>query len=136
MSVILLAARAGFFLLLALVTYLTVTPDTGGAGLILRILQWMAQTLFGDAAFADKLAHFIAYGALGAAAFWARLSPQQRPALAPLALAVYGAALEGVQSMGETRFPELADGVANLAGALIGFYLARALTQRLVRPAT
>jgi len=115
-------ARAAFVGLLAVVAYLSLSPDTGGEGFISRAMRWIAQALFGDAALADKLAHFSAYFALGAAAFWARISPLARPLWAPLGLLAYGALLEFAQSLGPTRQPELADAAVNGLGAFVGYF--------------
>ena len=60
----------------------------------------LSSLLFGDARYTDKLAHFAAYGALGAAAFWAQLILWGKKRWTPLALAAYGALLEGLQGIG------------------------------------
>lgn len=114
-------ARGVFGVLFLVVTFLTVTPNPDDAKSGMEFARWIAARLFGDDAFADKVGHFLAYAALGLAAFWARFAPRGRRLWAPLALAVYGAALEGVQGLGGVRSPELADAVANAAGALAGF---------------
>ena len=119
-------ARAVFALLLGAVTWLTLTPSPEDADAGFKVMRWIANLLLGDSALGDKVAHFTAYAALGAAAFWARLGASFWP---PLALAGYGAALEIVQGMGGVRSPELADGVANMAGAVVGYIAALMLTR-------
>ena len=119
-------ARAVFALLLGAVTWLTLTPSPEDADAGFKVMRWIANLLLGDSALGDKVAHFTAYAALGVSAFWARLGASFWP---PLALAGYGAALEIVQGMGGVRSPELADGFANMAGAIVGYIAALMLTR-------
>ena len=123
-----LLARGLFVALVLIVTWLTLTPSPENAESGFALARWAATLLFGDAGLTDKVAHFMAYGALGACAFWARLTLAGRLWAAPLALAVYGAALEGAQGLGGVRSPELADAIANALGALAGFAGAAALS--------
>lgn len=116
----LLWLRLLFAFLFALVTFLTLTPNPDNAEPGFALTRWIADWLFGDSAFADKIAHFLAYASLGATAFWARLSVLSRQWATALALALYGVALEGLQGLGGVRSPELADAVANGLGALAG----------------
>ncbi len=128
MSSRLLWMRLLFAALLVFITYLTLTPnpdDTSG----FAAARYVAKLLFGDAQFADKIGHFAAYGALGAAAFWAETFIFGRKRWTPLLLAAYGAILEGVQGLGGVRTPEFADGLANALGALSGFIGAYILAQ-------
>lgn len=114
-------ARAAFTLLLVVVTFLTVTPNPEDIESGMKLTRWLAALLLGDASYDDKVAHFLAYGALGFAAFWARLAQPGRRRWAVLALAVYGALLEGMQALVAARSPEFGDAVANAAGAIAGF---------------
>ena len=75
----------------------------------------------GDSGLADKVAHFMAYGALGASAYWAQLSLFKTRWALPALLAAYGAALEGLQGLGGVRSPELADAIANFLGVVVAF---------------
>lgn len=113
--------RSLFAALFLIVTFLTLTPNPEDTQSGFALARWIARLLFGDTALTDKVAHFLAYGALGATAFWARLDLLQKLWATPLALAVYGAALEGVQGIGGVRSPELADAAANALGAVAGF---------------
>lgn len=74
----------------------------------------------------DKLAHFLAYGALAVALAHALALGRARlgAGLAAVALAAaYGAALEGVQALTPERFPSGLDALVNLIGAAAGVLL-------------
>jgi hypothetical protein len=116
----LLWPRILFVLLFALVTYLTLTPNPEDAKAGFAFTRWLAIKVFGDPALADKVAHFLAYGALGAMAAWAHLALFSKRRITAVALALYGVALEGLQGLGGVRTPELADAAANGLGALAG----------------
>lgn len=116
----LLWPRILFGFLLVLVTFLTLTPNPEDTEPGFALTRWIAGFLLGDSAFADKIAHFLAYAALGATAFWARLTLFSRRFCAAIALALYGVALEGLQGLGGVRSPELGDALANGLGALGG----------------
>lgn len=81
-----------------------------------------------DAPSWDKLQHFAAYAllaALGAAALG------RAPWTLPLALAVMGAGIEGLQAALPTgRTASLGDAVANLAGASLAWLLVRRRAER------
>lgn len=115
------AARALFAILLVLVSYLTVTPNPEDVETGMGIARWLAAALFGDAGLGDKLAHFLAYAALGASAALARLRVAGRAAVAVFALALYGAALECVQAFVAPRDADIADAAANALGAAAGY---------------
>lgn len=121
------ALRAGFALLLALVTWLTLGPVHDAPEQGFAPLQWLAAILFGDAAQADKIGHFLAYAALGAVAALGRLDLAGRAAFTVAALALYGLALEGVQGLMGHRDADLLDALANAAGAAAGMAAGRAL---------
>jgi len=114
-------ARGLFIALLVIVTFLTLTPDPDDTEKGFAAARFVAAFLFGDPQLADKVAHFAAYAALGAAAFWAQIAVFARKRWAPVLLAAYGVALEGVQGLGGVRTPELTDAIANGLGALAGF---------------
>lgn len=113
--------RAVFLLLIVFVTWLTLTsnPDNAESGFALA--RTIAKILFADKAQADKVAHFLGYGALGAFAFWGRVHFSALIWATPLALAAYGGGLELLQGLGGVRQAELADAVANGLGACAGF---------------
>lgn len=112
--------RVLFALLFALVTYLTLTPNPEDTKAGFALTRWIATALFGDAQLADKVAHFFAYGALGAAAVWAHLKVLSKRRGSAVGLALYGVFLEWLQGVGGVRSPELADAVANALGAFAG----------------
>ncbi|PQA89614.1 VanZ family protein [Hyphococcus luteus] len=120
MRLSLMAARALFFLLFALVTFLTLTPDPDNTEPGFVVTRWISSALFGDDALADKVAHFLAYASLGALAFWAEVKVFSQRWGAWAALCLYGVLLEGLQGLGGVRDPEIADAVCNALGAAAG----------------
>ncbi len=114
------AARVLFFFLFALVTFLTLTPDPENTEPGFVVTRWISAKLFGSESFADKVAHFLGYGALGASVFWADLKLFSRRLGAGAALCVYGVLLEVLQGLGGVRSPEVADAVCNMLGAAAG----------------
>lgn len=122
-------ARAAFIVLLLAVTYLTVTPNPENVEGGMDFARWVSAMLFGDAGYGDKIGHFLAYGALGAAAAFAQIRIGGRAGLTVAALMIYGASLEGVQAIGAVRSPELLDAFANSLGALVSYPAAMALMQ-------
>ena len=110
-----------FWVLFIVVTFLTLTPNPPETEPGFALTRWIASVLFHDVALADKVAHFMAYGSLGAAARWAQLTLFSKRWSIVLGLAAYGVLLEGLQGLGGVRTPELADAVANGAGALAGY---------------
>lgn len=123
----LLGARGLFWALFAFVTYLTLTPNPDEAEKGFFAARFIADLFFHNPALADKIAHFGAYGLLGFIAVLAQIKFFGRKRWTPIALAAYGAFLEGLQGLGGVRSPELADAAANSAGALAGFAGAFAL---------
>ena len=123
--------RILFALLLVIVTYLTVTPNPEEVDAGFALTRYLSEVMFGDAAYSDKVGHFIAYGTLGASAYLTQIAFFGRRWLIALGLCVYGAMLEGVQGQLAARSAELADGLANAGGAVIGF-AAMAFVVRLI----
>ena len=117
----LFVARAVFFFLLAAVAFLTLTPNPDDVEASLDFGRWIAQSLFGDASLGDKVGHFLAYAALGAAAALAQIRIARSGRWTILALMLYGAALEGVQGLGGVRDASVIDGLADGLGALAGY---------------
>ena len=85
-----------------------------------------------DIEHADKLGHFLAYGAL---MFWFCQPYEQRPTRAAYAagFVAMGVALEFIQGALGNRSQEMFDMVANTLGVLIGWALAAAIGSVLVR---
>ncbi|MCB2112624.1 MAG: VanZ family protein [Parvularculaceae bacterium] len=116
--------RGVFILLFVFVTWLTLTPNPDETKPSLAIARFIAQLIFHDQSLGDKVAHFLAYSALGGSAALSGFAIGGRRAALIAALAVYGALLEYVQGLGGVRSPELADAVANSLGALFSFPVA------------
>ncbi len=113
--------RVAFFALALFVTWQTLTPDpddTEGGMAIARII---AELIFDSPELADKVAHFMAYAALGGASALSqfRMLGLRSPVIA--AIAVYGMALEGLQGLGGVRAPEIADATANALGVIAAY---------------
>ncbi len=113
-----------FGAILILVTWLTLTPNPDDTKQGMSLMRWASEFLFGSAKYHDKLAHFVAYGVLGAFFTFARFTIFGRRLFGALLLAGYGAALEIVQGWLGVRHPEFYDGVANALGAFIAFPIA------------
>lgn len=128
---LLFGARAVFALLLALITFLTVTPNPEDTQSGMAVMRWISSLFFGDGAYGDKIAHFLAYAALGLSAAAARIEIAGRPLATIAALAAYGVLLEGVQGIMGVRQPELYDALANAAGAISGMLAGGAVVARL-----
>jgi len=107
-----------------------VTPDAGGGVPISRILS---DFLFGSPAYADKVAHFIAYAGLGALAFWSRWRVFRVRWAWPFLLAAYGGVIEVAQGFTASRVADPFDATVNLAGAALGFMLALLLSAAIAR---
>lgn len=117
------AWRGVFALLLAVVTFLTLTPNPENTPSGFAIARLIAQWMFADTALADKVGHFLAYAALGLTASLADLRLRDRRILAILAIAAYGAMLEFAQGAGGVRTGDVIDAIANTGGA-VSAYLA------------
>ncbi len=135
MGSVLLWARGLFAALFFTVTFLTLTPNPEDTESGFAVARWVAVFFLGDAGLTDKVAHFMAYGALGASAFSARIDLFRKPWAPPLALAAYGAVLEGVQGLGGVRSPELADAIANALGVVAAYAGAMMLAKAVKRNA-
>lgn len=127
--------RAAFVVLLAFVTYMTLTPNPDDTEGELSIARWISELLFGTSIFGDKVAHVVAYGALGGAAMLAELALFGRKAFTLAALAAYGVLLEALQGIGGVRTADAFDALANASGAVAGAaaYQAALLALRLRR---
>lgn len=125
-------ARVVFVILFLLVTYLTVTPNPEDTKQGMAITRWLSSLIFGEAAFADKIAHFGAYGVLSFSALAAGLSVFGARVWTAVVLALYGALLEGVQGVMGVRTPEFFDALSNAFGALCALP-AMFIVQKLLR---
>lgn len=125
--------RGVFAALFIMVTYLTLTPNPDDTKPSIAIARFIAELLFHDERFGDKVAHFMAYAALGGAAAFAGLAIAGRRAYLIGALAIYGALLEFIQGLGGVRAPEFADALANSLGALAAFPAALAVERLALR---
>lgn len=114
--------RIFFCILFAFVTWATLTPNPENTDTGLKFAAWLADLFFSNKALADKIAHFLAYGALGFTAFPARGRALKSNFVVPVALPVYGMMLELVQGIGGVREPSIWDAVANASGAFFGYY--------------
>jgi hypothetical protein len=112
--------RGVFALLAAFIAWQTLTPEPEEAKSGLAFARFLAEFLFHDAAYSDKVAHFLAYAALGATAGLGDLRLGGRRRLTVMALALFGVALEFLQGLGGVRVAELADALANAGGAFAG----------------
>jgi len=113
--------RLLFGALFVVITFLTLTPNPVESEPGFALTRFLSSMLFGDSENADKVGHFLAYGALGFAAFWARFVLFSKQWTMVVALALYGVLLEILQGLGGVRSPEVADAVANSLGAVCGF---------------
>jgi VanZ family protein len=113
--------RGVFALLLLFVTWQTLTPDPDDSKSGLAIARLLAELLFHSPEYADKVAHFLAYAALGGAGGLGDMRIGGRRLAMVLCLAVYGMLLEFLQGLGGVRVAEVVDAFANAGGALAGF---------------
>lgn len=113
--------RGLFLLLVVFVTWQTLTPDPDDTKSSIAIARFIAELIFHDERFGDKVAHFLAYAALGGSAALGHLQIAGRRWLTIAALASYGALLEYLQGQGGVRAPEIADALANSSGAIAAF---------------
>lgn len=114
------AWRGVFAALLLFVTFMTLTPNPDDTEGEMSIARFIAELLFGSAAFGDKVAHVAAYAALGAAAMFASIRIFGRRLFTLAALIAYGVLLEGLQGLGGVRSADALDALANASGAFAG----------------
>lgn len=113
--------RIAFGALALFVTWQTLTPDPEDTESGMALARIIAALIFHAPEMGDKVAHFLAYAALGgcAALGQLRLLGLRAPVIA--AIAVYGMTLEGLQGLGGVRESEVADAAANALGVLAAF---------------
>lgn len=125
-------ARVLFFVLLALVTWLTLAPDPGGPSGGMALTRWLAALLFGSARDADKIAHFLAYGTLGFVFALSGMRIMGARLAGVVMLVAYGGLLELAQGWFTlARTPDLLDAAANATGAGLAFFIGLA-TERVI----
>ena len=100
------------------VNSLVAAPDIPDSGMALT--RWLAALFLGSADNADKISHFLAYGALGFFAAAGRFTGTARVWFVGLMLALYGLIIEGAQFLGGARAGSWLDGLANMLGAISG----------------
>lgn len=125
--------RVVFVLVFVGVTWLTLTPNPHDTQSSLAIARFIAEVLFHNQQFGDKVAHFLAYATLGATAAFAHFRIADRRVLVIVALAVYGGLLEFLQGFGGIRVADFADALANASGALAVYPAALAIEYALGR---
>jgi len=95
----------------------------GWAGVAVTLgLSLMPPTLGNDETQLDKLVHLLGYAVL--MYWWAQLVVYQRSKLA-IAVVLLGVVIEGLQGLTPDRQPDLLDALANTAGVLLGWSIAR-----------
>jgi len=132
------AMRVCFVLLFAIVTVLSLIPNPDDVPGGPAFSRWLSGLVFGTEGYADKVSHFIAYGALGGTAVLAALKPFGRALLLPVFLITYSGLMEIFQGMGGVRQADMADMLANASGVTAGMLVAAgtlALGDRLHRKA-
>lgn len=125
--------RVAFVALALFVTWQTLTPDPDDTESGMAIARMIAALIFHSEEMGDKVAHFMAYAALGGSAALGqfRMLGQRAPVIA--GIAVYGMALEGLQGLGGVRQPEIADAMANALGVISSFAAVAVLEQHFAR---
>ncbi len=126
-----------FVLLFILVTYLSLTtrPETNESGA--AVLRWLSALLFSVPDYADKIAHFLAYGALGFFAAGARFTAIDKIWILFIALSGYGVVMEYFQLVGGVRDPDFWDAMTNAGGAffgILGFFIFVVIIGKFYRP--
>ena len=125
--------RINAVIIAVLVAVVSLTPDTDALASTISFTAWLAKFLLGDPTSSDKIAHFLAYGALG---FFTTLgfAPRKSRLLTVAAgIIVYGASLEVLQAMGGHRTGDIYDLLANSLGAtcgIIGALICRVLIEQ------
>lgn len=113
--------RIAFVALALFVAWQTLTPDADDTERGMAIARMIAELLFRSADMDDKVAHFMAYAALGLSAAFGQLRLLGLRAPVVAGIAAYGMALEGLQGLGGVRAPEIADAAANALGVISSF---------------
>ena len=103
----------------------------GWLGIALTLVASLTPPVLSEASHADKLVHLSGYAVL--MFWWAQVITQRRWRLAA-AVILLGAAIELLQGLTPNRQPDLADALANSAGVLIGWLVARLLAASPVLP--
>lgn len=120
--------RINAVVIAVLVGIVSITPETKDLDPAMSLTAWLARVMFGNPAGADKIAHFMAYGALSffCTLGWAKRWRDSATILG--FLFAYGVLLEVLQLAGGARNGDVADLVANMAGGILG--MASALVAR------
>jgi VanZ family protein len=86
------------------------------------VLSLMPATLEANDGHTDKIIHLCGYATL--MFWWAQLAADRRWKLA-VAVVLFGATIELLQGLTPTRQPDVLDALANTAGVLLGWFIAR-----------
>jgi uncharacterized protein YfiM (DUF2279 family) len=116
--------RGAFVLLLILITILSVIPNPEEVPGGMAFTRWIAQLLFGNPDYGDKVSHFLAYGALSGAGMLGFVRPFSRWLMLPIIVALYSAVMELLQAVIGVRSAEWADMAANVSGVMAGTLVA------------
>lgn len=126
-------ARVNTVILIILIAIVSLTPDSHDLDPALSLTEWLSRILFKRADLSDKIAHFLAYGALGLFATfgWGR---RWRDLMTIFAFAIaYGLLLEILQLAFGARKGDGYDLLANVCGGGVGIMVALAVRSILVR---
>lgn len=112
--------RINAVILIILVGIVSLTPNTDDLDPALSLTAWLAKLFFGDPTSKDKVAHFLAYGAMGVfiTLGWGR-TLRDLGGIA-LFLILYGLLMEILQLAIGTRSGDVMDLLANCLGGFSG----------------
>ena len=125
-----------FFILLIIVTFLSLTPSQIEGEQGIELTRFLAKFFLGNEAYSDKIGHFLAYGALGFSVSAAMFFPLKKLWVPMLGLSFYGFLLEFIQFLGGTRYGEFLDALSNMLGivaGITGFLLLAFVTKKMLR---
>lgn len=118
--------RCVFCVLFCFVTFISIIPNPTAPDSGMDLIRWIASIFLGTPENADKVGHFLAYGALGFTSIGAKIVQRRSIWRIPVCLAIYGCCLEGVQLLGGVRdfngFDAMANGLGAVAGC-VGFWV-------------
>ncbi|MEO1311093.1 MAG: hypothetical protein AAFV51_09005 [Pseudomonadota bacterium] len=115
------ALRGLFIVVFIGVTIISLIPNPENAPAGGTMTRWLALLFLGAEQHADKVGHFLAYGALGFLGAASRVRVPRIDALGPAALALWGVVMELGQGLIAARDTEGLDALANSLGAGVGW---------------
>lgn len=103
-----------------LIFIVSLAPDTDDLDPAMSLTEWLSRIVFGTTDLGDKIAHFLAYAALGffSVLGWGRSARALTTTLA--FIIVYGLLLEILQLIGGSRTGDVLDLLADSLGGLLG----------------